>query len=87
MIVAFRILFLTLSNVKVNFNNKKLRWRSYTTAKTFPTTRQMELVGKKKFIIAALNLEDKIFVVYVMFFAIFDTNRIHLFRRAQIASS
>ena len=39
--------FLTLSNADVDFSSRDLRWRTYTTEEALPTTRRVELVGKK----------------------------------------
>lgn len=39
MIVAFGMPFLILSNVKINFNNQELKWKSYTTTKVLSNTR------------------------------------------------
>lgn len=52
--IAFEIRFLTLSNVKINSNNKKLKLRLYTVADHLSNTRQVELVRKKKFVIVVL---------------------------------
>lgn len=78
--VAFEMFFLTLNNVKFNFNNEKLKWRFYIAAKVFPITKHVELVEKKEFITIVFSLEDKIFVVPVVFFAIF--NEIYLYYKA-----
>lgn len=83
--VAFIMLFLTLSNVKVNPNNRELRLSFYTAAKAFFTTKQVELVRKKVFTITALNPEDEIIVVYIAFLAISNMNKVYLFYRAQMA--
>ena len=39
---------LTLSGADVDFLNRELRWRTYTTEEAVPTTRRVELVGKKE---------------------------------------
>ena len=44
---------------------KKLTWRSYTTAKALPTTKWVELINKKEFAKAALDGNSKTFVVHV----------------------
>lgn len=75
--VIFEMPFLTLSNVKINFNNSKLELRLYTTINTFPTTRQVELIWKNEFVAAVLDPKDEIFVIYVIFPIIF--NEIHFF--------
>ena len=55
--------FLTISNVDVNFQARDLQWRSYTTRNVLLTTRQVELIGKKEFVVAALDPEHEVFVV------------------------
>lgn len=77
--VVFKILFLTLSNVEIEFNNQKFRWRLYIFAKVFFTNRQTEWVRKIVFVIAAFDPEDETFIIYVTSFVIFDV--IHLFCR------
>ena len=57
--------FLTLSGADVDFSGWELRWRTYTTKKALPTTRRVELVGKKEFAAAALDPEHETYVVYV----------------------
>lgn len=52
---AFEMLFLTLSNVEINFNNRELKWKLYTIAKAFSTTNQIELVEKKEFVATILD--------------------------------
>ena len=79
--------FLTLSNADVNFSIRDLRWRTYTTEEALPTTRRVELVGKKEFAAAALDLEHETYVVHVASLsstplASFD---IHPFREPQIS--
>ena len=55
--VVFGMLFLTLSGADVDFSGRELRSKTYTTKETLPTTRHVELVGKKKFVAAALDPE------------------------------
>ena len=63
--VVFGMPFLTLSDADFDFSGWELRWRPYTIKKAFPTTRRIELVQKKEFAAAALNLEHETYVVYV----------------------
>ena len=63
--VVLGISFLTLSSVDVDFSGQELRWRSYTTKKMLPTTRRVELMDKKEFAAAALDLKYEIYVIYV----------------------
>ena len=90
--VVFGIFFLTLSGADVNFLGRKLRWRTYTTKKAFPTTRCIKLVGKKKFATTALDPKSEIFVVHIALLSS-DTLPsssllkldVHLFCRPQIS--
>ena len=63
--VVFGMPFLTLSGTDVDFLGRELRWRTYSTKETFPTTRRVELVGKKEFAAAALDPKHETYVVYV----------------------
>ena len=55
--VVLEIPFLTLSDTDVNFLVRELWWRTYTTKKALLTIKYIELVGKKEFAAAALNLK------------------------------
>ena len=63
--IVFGMLFVTLSGADVDFLDWELRWRTYITEEAFPTTRRVELVGKKEFAAAELDLEHETYVVYV----------------------
>ena len=57
--------FLTLSGADVDFLDRELRWRTYTTQAALPTTRRIELVGKKEFAAAALDPKHETYAVHV----------------------
>ena len=57
--------FLTLSNADVQFVEKELTWRTYTTAEALPTTKRVELIDKKEFAKVALDENSETFVIYV----------------------
>ena len=57
--------FLTLSGANVDFSGRELRWRTCTTEEDLPTTRRVELMGKKEFAAAALDPEHKTYIVHV----------------------
>ena len=59
------MLFLTFSNADIQFAERKLTWRSYTTDETLPTTQRIELINKKEFAKVALDENIKVFVVYM----------------------
>ena len=53
--VVFGRHFLTLSSANIDFLNRELRWKTYTTKEALPTTRRAELVGKKKLQLQSLT--------------------------------
>ena len=63
--IVLGISFLTLSSADIDFLVQKLRWRTYTAKKAFPTIRRVKLVGKKEFAAAAVDLKYEIFVVHI----------------------
>ena len=63
--VVLGMSFLTLSGADVDFSGWELRWRTYITEEVLPTTRPVELVGKKEFVAAALDPEHETYVVHV----------------------
>lgn len=60
------MLFLTLNNTNIKFAEIELFWRLYTTAKALPTTKQVELINKKKFAKMVLDKNLEIFMIYVI---------------------
>ena len=79
------MLFLTFSNADVQFLEKELTWRSYTTAEALPTTKQVEPINKKKFAKVTLDENSKIFVIHVASHNLTPAPRIYPDRVAQIA--
>ena len=65
--VALSMIFFILKNYKIDFAGHYLHKKTYTIAKTFPSTRQVELIGKKEFAITALDPKNKAFIVHVAF--------------------
>ena len=57
--------FLKISNANIAFNKKTLMWKSYTTNEALPTTKRVQLVDLKEFVIAALDADSETFVVHV----------------------
>ena len=72
--------FLTFSNVNVQFVEKELTWRFYTTAEALPTIKRVEFINKKKFAKVALDEKSKTFVIYVASLNLVP--RIHLDKEA-----
>ena len=68
------------------YSNQELRWKTYTIEVALPTTRRVELVGKKVFGAAALDPEHETYVVHVVSLdsTPFDAD-VHPSRRPQIS--
>ena len=64
--VILEISFLKLSNANMFFGEKTFTWRSYTTNKALSTTKHVQLIDKKDFIIVTLNINNKTFVVQIV---------------------
>ena len=48
--VVLVMLFRTFSNVDIQFANKKLTWKTYTTKKALPITHCVKFINKREFI-------------------------------------
>ena len=83
--IVLGILFLTLNNANVDFLDRELWWRTYTTKKALLTTRRVELVRKKEFAATAFDSEYKTFIVHIAFLSSTLLN-VHLFCKLQISS-
>ena len=75
--------FFNLSNANIQFAEKELTWRSYTTEETLSTTRQVEIIDGKKSAKAVLKENIKAFVVHISFIGSKIT--IHSARKARLA--
>ena len=82
--VVLGMSFLTLSSIDIDFLDRDFRWRTYTTEEALPTTRRIELVGKKEIAAAPLNPEHETFVVHIASLNLVPG--IYLEREVQIAS-
>ena len=63
--VVLEMSFLKISNVDLAFSKETLTWKSYPTNKALLTTKQVQLVDLKKFVIVALDADSKTFVMHV----------------------
>lgn len=61
------IFFLNFNNVDVLFVKQKLIWSSYTPVKALPMTKQVQIIGYKEFVAAALDLSKEAFVMHVAY--------------------
>ena len=60
------MLFLTLGNADIQFDEKKLTWTTYTIKKTLPITYQIKIIDQKEFAKAALDENIEAFVMHVI---------------------
>ena len=81
--VVLSMSFFILSNADVQFAEKKLTWRTYTTKKALLTTCQVEIINQKKFAKTALDENVEAFVVYVS--SLSSRMTIHPAKKAQFA--
>ena len=63
--VVLEMFFLKISNADIVFDKKTLTWKSYTTNKALPTTKRVQIVNPKEFVIAALDADSETFIVHV----------------------
>ena len=57
--------FLKISNADVSFGEGTLTWKTYTTNEALSTTKQVQIVDPKEFVIAVLDVDSETFVVHV----------------------
>lgn len=59
------MLFLIFSDADVLFTEREFTWKSYIYVKTISITRQVQILNHKKFVVTALDLGEKAFVIYI----------------------
>ena len=57
--------FLKISNANVLFGEKTLMWRIYTINKALLTTKQVQIIDSKLFVITTLDINSKTFMMHV----------------------
>lgn len=72
-----------LTNFQIKFADQELNWKTYTLNEALPTTKQMQIIDRKEFAIAALASEKAVFVMHVAYLE--PKMLIHPDRKAQIA--
>ena len=80
------IFFFTFSKTNILFVERGLVQRTYTIAEALPITRSIEIIDKREFAAAALNADNKTFVMHVVALAEPITMPIHLSCQAQVAA-
>lgn len=80
--MVLEIFFLTLSKPNIWFIEQISIRKIYMTAKTLPTTKHIKITGKKKFAVAILDIDNKIFVMHITELTIMP---IHFSRKVQVA--
>lgn len=74
--------FLILSNVDVLFAERELIRRSYISVKALLIIKRVQMIDRKKFTAVALDLDKKIFVIYIAYLE--SKMLIYLAQKAQI---
>ena len=57
--------FLNISNTDISFGKKTLIWKIYTTNMTLTNTKQIQIIVPKEFVIAVLDIDSEILVMYM----------------------
>lgn len=68
--IVLKISFFNLSNDQINFHNQDLLQKIYIISLIFPIFKQIELIRKKKFVVAALNSKNEAFIVIIAFISL-----------------
>ena len=63
--IILKILFLKFNNINILFGEKILIYKFYISKKTLPIIKQIQIIKKINFVIAALNINKEIFIVYI----------------------
>ena len=63
--VILGMLFLKMGNVDMSFDKKTLISKSFITSKTLSTTKFVQIINPKEFVIAVLDFYSETFVVYM----------------------
>ena len=78
--------FLTFSKAGIRFAERELVWRTYTAAEALSMTKRVEIIDKRELVVAALNADNKIFVVHVAALVEPTTMPIYPSCQAQVAA-
>ena len=78
--------FFTFSNADVVFKDRELTWRSHTPAEALPTTKRVQIIGRKELTAAVLDPDEEAFVVYVASLSLGAKMSVYPAREAQTAS-
>lgn len=63
--VILKIFFLKFSNNVISVDNKSFIWKSYIINKALVNIKKVNIINPKKFIIAALDVNSKVFIIYI----------------------
>ena len=67
------------------FDKKTLTWRTYTTNKALPITKQVQIVDPKEFVIVALDIDSETFVIHMVIWK-GEKMLVHSKKQAQIGT-
>lgn len=63
--VVLRMSFFTFSNINIGFLDRKLISKTYSATKALSIIKKVQIINRKKFAKATLDLNKKAFVVYI----------------------
>lgn len=71
------MVFLTFSKIEMDFAEKKLTWKAYTTTGTLFITKRAQIIVLKEFVKTALDPKQEAFIVYITTFFM-EIIKVHL---------
>ena len=75
--------FLKIRNADMSFGEGISTWRTYITNEALLTTKRVQIIDPKEFVIAALDIDSKIFVIHIAIWAQ-EEMPVHFKKKAQV---
>lgn len=63
--VILNIIILYIFNINIRFAKKELKWKKYIITEILFIKKQIKLINQKVFISIALDLKEKVFIIYM----------------------
>ena len=63
--VILGMLFLKINDINMSFGKRTFTWKSYTINEALFTTKQVQIINLKEFVIVTLDADSEIFMVHM----------------------
>ena len=64
--IVLKILFFKLSNADMLFDHKIFIWRFYIANKASVTSKKVQIINSKEFVIVVLNIDSEMFIIFMI---------------------